>query len=86
LRDLTAIESVDLEDDMPHVRAPTLLLGADEDVITPLSASPSGIGMTDLERLIPNARLEVLEGCGHFITIERPEDTAARIADWVLAA
>jgi pimeloyl-ACP methyl ester carboxylesterase len=86
LRDLTAIESVDLEDDIPHVRAPTLLLGADEDVITPLSASSSGIGMTDLERLIPNARLEVLEGCGHFITIERPEDTAARIADWVLAA
>jgi 3-oxoadipate enol-lactonase len=85
LRDLGAIEVVDIEDDVRAIRAPTLLLGADEDLMTPVQAAPSGVGMTDLERLIPNARLDVLEACGHFITIERPEETAKRIADWVLS-
>jgi pimeloyl-ACP methyl ester carboxylesterase len=86
LRDLVAIEAADLEDELPRVRAQTLLLGADEDVMTPVSAAGSGLGMSDMERLIPNAQLRVLEECGHFITIERPLETATHIADWVLAA
>lgn len=86
LRDLGAIEAADLSAEVPNVRAPTLLLAAGEDLITPVQTAPSGLGMTDLERLIPSSDLQVLEGCGHFITIERPEETATRIADWVMAA
>jgi pimeloyl-ACP methyl ester carboxylesterase len=52
--------------------------------MTPVHAASSGIGMSDLQRLIPGAKLQVLQNCGHFITIERPEDTATAIADWVL--
>jgi 3-oxoadipate enol-lactonase len=86
LRDLTAIESADISADVPRIGAKTLLLGADEDIMTPVNAASSGLGMTDLHELIPDAELQVLDQCGHFITIERPEETARRIADWVLAS
>ena len=86
LRDLGAVEAAELDDELPRIRAQTLLLGAEEDIMMPVHAAPSGLGMADLEQLIPNAQLTVLEGCGHFITLERPEETAAHIADWVLAA
>ena len=84
LRDLTLIENVDIRTDAASIRAPTLLLGTDEDIMTPMQSSPSGLGMTDLHRLIPDSRLDMLENCGHFISIERPAETALAIADFLL--
>jgi pimeloyl-ACP methyl ester carboxylesterase len=84
LRDLGSLETADVTAEAAAIRAPTLLLAADEDQMTPVHAGPSGVGMSALATLVPGARLEVLEHCGHFITIERPEDTARHIADWVL--
>jgi pimeloyl-ACP methyl ester carboxylesterase len=84
LRDLDAMKHFDLEDELSRIEAATLLLGADEDIMTPVRSAPSGIGMTDLERLIPRAQLEVFEQCGHFISIERARETADRIARFVL--
>lgn len=84
VRDLPLMAKVDLESLVPAIRQPTLLLGADEDQMTPITTSASGIGMTDLARLIPNAQLEVLDGCGHFITIERADDTAAALMRFFL--
>ena len=84
LRDLALIENLDVSADAAKIRAPTLLLGADEDIMTPVQSSPSGLGMTDLYRLIPNAKLDVLENCGHFISIEQPAETARVITDFLL--
>ena len=86
LRDLTLIENLDLSVDAARILAPTLLLGADEDIMTPMQSSPSGLGMTDLHELIPNSKLELLDNCGHFISIERPAETAQIIADFLLNA
>ncbi len=86
LRDLTLIENADISTDAANIRAPTLLLGTDEDIMTPVQSSPSGLGMTDLHKSIPNSKLEILENCGHFISIERPEETARAIADFLLIA
>ena len=86
LRDLTLIENVDISADASSIRAPTLLLGTDEDIMTPVQSSSSGLGMTDLHKLIPNSKLEILENCGHFISIERPEETARASADFLLNA
>jgi len=85
LRDLGAIESLDLSVEAADIAAPTLLLGADEDIITPMKAAPSGRGMLDLHALIPGSVLKTFPECGHFISIERPEDTAAQIIDFLLA-
>ena len=86
LRDLTLIENVDISADAANIRAPTLLLGTDEDIMTPMQSSPSGLGMTDLHKLIPDSKLDMLENCGHFISIERPAETAQAIADFLLVA
>jgi pimeloyl-ACP methyl ester carboxylesterase len=79
VRDLPLMAVVDLTDVLGDVSVPTLLLGAEEDQMTPVHTAPSGLGMTELARLIPNARLEVLEGCGHFISIEKAAETAHAI-------
>ena len=84
LRDLTLLENLDISAEAASVQAPTLLLGADEDIMTPMQSSPSGLGMTDLHRLIPESKLDMLENCGHFISIERPAETAQAIADFLL--
>lgn len=79
VRDLPVMAKADLTDTVRKIAAPTLLLGADEDQMTPLQTAPSGAGMTDLARLISTARLEVLTQCGHFISIERGLETADAI-------
>ena len=53
---------------------------------TSMQSSPSGLGMTDLHRLIPDSKQDMLENCGHFISIERPAETARAIADFLLVA
>lgn len=79
LRDLPLMAAIDFSDTATRVVQPTLLLGASEDQMTPVETAPSGIGMTGLAQLIPNASLEVLDGCGHFISIERAVETADSI-------
>lgn len=50
----------DLTHLLPGIKAPTLLIWGENDTATPLSD-----GQT-MEKLIPDAGLVVLEGCGHF--------------------
>jgi pimeloyl-ACP methyl ester carboxylesterase len=50
------------------VRAPTLLIGARQDRIMPPAGTPVAA------KLIPGARLEWIERCGHLPMIERPEE------------
>lgn len=53
----------------PEIRLPTLLIWGREDRIVPL-----GIGER-LERDLPDARLEILEGCGHIPPEEKPRES-----------
>jgi pimeloyl-ACP methyl ester carboxylesterase len=84
IRDLPLMEDLDISEIVPRISAETLLLGADEDHISPVKTSPSGIGMSDLASLIPNASLKVLPECGHFISIERGDETAQEITAFIL--
>jgi len=56
---------------IPRVKADTLVLWGDEDRIFPPSLAHR------LVREIPEARLEMLSGCGHAPNEERPDETAA---------
>lgn len=76
LRDLPLMADVDLSALAPGISVPTLLLGADEDQITPVQTAPTGVGMSGLAELIPTAALHILRGCGHFISIEQARNTA----------
>jgi pimeloyl-ACP methyl ester carboxylesterase len=56
---------------LPGIKAPTLLIWGRDDTIVPLSAAEA------YRDSIPNARLELLDGCGHFPHLEQPEAFAA---------
>jgi pimeloyl-ACP methyl ester carboxylesterase len=61
-----------------RLRQPTLLLLGDDDPIVPV------VNGKILARLIPDARLEVVQG-GHLFLLERPAEMAALIADFLLS-
>ncbi len=50
-----------------EIRAPTLVVWGRQDRLVPLSLGEK------LARTIPGARLEVIEGCGHLPSVEKPE-------------
>jgi pimeloyl-ACP methyl ester carboxylesterase len=59
------------------IEAPTLVVwGADDGIAPRAHGEAYSAG-------IPNARLEILDHCGHLPALERPLETAALIAEWV---
>ncbi|MEO7350242.1 MAG: alpha/beta hydrolase [Terrimesophilobacter sp.] len=62
-----------------RITVPTLLVAAELDDITPVSAQ------YDLQRALPDARLRVLGGVGHLIHYEAPVEAAEAIADFIEA-
>jgi pimeloyl-ACP methyl ester carboxylesterase len=66
---------------LPHllgsVRAPALVVWGEHDRVVPLSA-----GKRYAEAL-PNARLEIVKGCGHCVDMEQPETLARLVKDFI---
>ncbi len=58
---------------LPFIKQPTLVLMGDKDSIVPL------INGRILARLLPRARLEIVEGAGHLFLVTKAEDSARRI-------
>ena len=63
----------------PDVDAPVLLIAADEDDITPLSAQ------LEVQGRFPSAELVVLDDVGHLVHYERPIETAEAIRRFLAA-
>jgi pimeloyl-ACP methyl ester carboxylesterase len=62
---------------LPDITAPTLILVGSEDAITP---PPDAEVM---HRAIHRSRLEVIEGAGHVVNLERPEEFNAAITKFL---
>lgn len=62
---------------LPKVNCPSLVLCGREDQMTPLDWSE------EIASLIPGARLEVIEQCGHLTTMERPWETGVAMRQWL---
>ena len=60
-----------------EVDMPTLLLWGRHDGVVPLSVGEK------LESVLPRARLEVLEECGHLVPEEFPEDSLEIVLDFL---
>ena len=71
------IERPDSRENLKNIACPTLVLCGREDAVTPLRLHE------EMASLIPNARLRVIEGCGHLSTLERPEEVSAGLRDWL---
>jgi pimeloyl-ACP methyl ester carboxylesterase len=79
LRHQNAIMSrPDFRPDLRRVECPTLVLCGRQDVLTPLERHE------EIARLIPTARLVVIEQCGHLSTLERPYEVNVALRNWLV--
>ena len=65
---LVSLVNSDVSNLLPNIKCPTLLIWGSNDTAVPVSDAQK------MEKLIPDAGLCVLEGCGHFAFIEKPYD------------
>lgn len=70
---LRITEESDHYDRLPVIKTPTLILWGDEDHFYKLERQE------ELLRILPNAKLDVLEGLGHAPFLEKPNQVAQRI-------
>lgn len=81
-----AIERADLSPLVDQVKAPTLLIGGDEDNMTPFRPAPSGIGMAQIAERLPGCDTVILPACGHYLVIEAAEAAAELVAKFLTPA
>jgi pimeloyl-ACP methyl ester carboxylesterase len=72
------ISRLDFRPDLRHIGSPTLVLCGREDALTPLERHE------EIARLIPTARLVIIEQCGHLSTLERPHEVNVALRDWLV--
>lgn len=60
-----------------RISSATLVIGADEDVVTPLAEVEA------MQEKIPRSRLVVLRGAGHLSNLEAPDDFSTALADFL---
>ena len=77
-RAIAFVSTRDLRTELATVRAPTLLVWGDGDLLVPLELAE------EWERLLPDARLERLD-CGHVPMLEAPGELAERIGSFLEA-
>lgn len=66
-----------LGEEVPRLRLPTLLLWGKQDIVTPPEVAE------EFRSLIPGSRLQWIDRCGHAPQIERPEEVALHLADFM---
>lgn len=77
---LVAVEAADLRPLLGRISCPLLVIAAGDDRLMPLARS---IAVADA---VPGARLEVLDGSGHALVVERAERFAALTIDFLARA
>lgn len=75
--DFVACDAFDVMEDVKGIRAPTLLICGSADRMTPLNRSEY------LQEQIEGAELHIIEGAGHMVMIERPDEVAGLLADFL---
>ncbi|UCH48415.1 MAG: alpha/beta fold hydrolase [Betaproteobacteria bacterium] len=71
------ISRPDSRADLKRIAVPSLVLCGRQDALTTLSDHE------DMARLIPGAKLIVIEECGHLSSLERPDEVNAALRGWI---
>ncbi len=77
IRQFEAVQKHDSWEDLPKIKAPTLVLTGSEDVLVPPENSRL------LAARIPRARLEIIEGGGHQFLVERADAFNQTVLDFL---
>jgi pimeloyl-ACP methyl ester carboxylesterase len=75
--DYLACAHFDLTDSAAKIKVPALIIGGGADKMTPFQLSEA------LADKIPNGTLVKIDGAGHKIPMERPQEVAGHITRWV---
>jgi len=70
MRQMAAVQAFDAFDRLPQIKAPTLVIHGDRDVLVPVANAYV------LNERIPGAELRIVEGAGHLFAFEFPEESA----------
>ena len=62
---------------LPQIACPTLIVFGRQDGVATLA------NQQEMLEAIPAARLEIVEGCGHLVPLERPGELAALLTNWL---
>jgi pimeloyl-ACP methyl ester carboxylesterase len=73
LADFRATDRFDVTDQLVQIRQPTLIIVGTRDQLTPPRYSE------DMNERIPDSRLVKIEGAGHMVMLERPDETAGAV-------
>ncbi|TFG15374.1 MAG: alpha/beta fold hydrolase [Promethearchaeota archaeon] len=73
---LKTLKNWSVLDRLPQIKCPTLIVSADEDY-TPLDTKK------EYTKLIPNAKLVVIEDARHAVTVEKPEEFNSILMDFL---
>ncbi|MEZ5477704.1 MAG: alpha/beta hydrolase [Thiolinea sp.] len=65
---------------LPDIRCPTLLVVGRDDQWSPVGQHE------DMQRLLPDATLEIIDGAGHFAPLERAERVCQVVESWIYSA
>ncbi len=74
---LEILKTVDLTTGAAQVRVPTLIIHGENDAIIPKADSQA------LQRIMPDAQLEILAGGGHSWNVENPQAFTERVQKWL---
>ncbi len=72
------LDRVDSRPGLAKIHCPRLVLCGREDTITPLEMHQ------EMQHAIPNARLSIIEHCGHLSTLEQPLKVTYALTQWLL--
>jgi len=77
LADLSACDHFDIREELPKIKQPAQVICGDEDRLTPVKYSQY------LKDNLSRGRLEVIEGAGHMVMLEKPEEVNQAIAKFI---
>lgn len=77
--DFAACDRFDIRERVGEIPAPTLVITGSEDRMT-----PARFGQWLAER-IPGARFVLIEGAGHMVMLEKPDQVASAVREWLKA-
>ena len=69
-----AMCDMDLTPWLPKIQAPALVIGGDEDIMTPWDQGPNGAGQEAIYEGIPNAEKHVIRGSNHSTIFDNTEE------------
>ena len=76
-RHLMAIESFDAYERLPQIRAPTLIIHGDQDLLIPVENAEV------LKERISGSQVRLMPGVGHMFFWEKPEESAGAIVEFL---